>query len=78
MKMRTEVTAVPAVAPARIGYRAEARASLWTGERAQAVRGAVRRGLNLAVALVMIVLLLPLMVLIGIVIKLTSAGPILY
>lgn len=50
----------------------------WTEERTAVWSDTARRGLNLLVAAVLLALTLPLMIVIGILIRLTSAGPILY
>jgi lipopolysaccharide/colanic/teichoic acid biosynthesis glycosyltransferase len=51
---------------------------LWTAERTRHVNAALRRWLNVVVATTLLVVLTPLMVLIGLLIKMTSPGPILY
>src|SRR2546426_6034459 len=50
----------------------------WPADVLRSRRGTARRGLNVVVAAIGILLTLPLMLLIAVAIKLTSRGPILY
>jgi lipopolysaccharide/colanic/teichoic acid biosynthesis glycosyltransferase len=74
--VRSEAVAV-ALAPDAAKYRTRAAGRLDAAERA-ALKALLRRWLNVVIAAVMIIALLPLMVLIGILVKLTSPGPVLY
>jgi lipopolysaccharide/colanic/teichoic acid biosynthesis glycosyltransferase len=51
---------------------------IWSEERARRLNTTMRRWLNVAIAAAMLILLMPLMIVIGLLVKLTSAGPILY
>jgi lipopolysaccharide/colanic/teichoic acid biosynthesis glycosyltransferase len=57
---------------------AGARRRAWAGARVAAWSDAIRRGLNVVAAITGLVIALPLMIVIGILIRLTSPGPILY
>jgi lipopolysaccharide/colanic/teichoic acid biosynthesis glycosyltransferase len=69
---------VPMMVSDRIGYATEESIRFWTAEHTGDLKGVVRRGLNVVVALTLILLLLPVMVLIAFMVRLTSPGPILY
>src|SRR5690606_4135766 len=75
-RVRGEAVAV-ALTPDSAPYGARSAARARTIDRV-ALKSLLRRWLNVAIAAVMIVALMPLMVLIGILVKLTSPGPILY
>ena len=77
---------LPMDTSARVGTKADPRMhsnvvlprTARAGTPSPAWRATVRRGLNVALAAIALILLMPLMILIGILIKATSPGPILF